>query len=157
MISRIEGLLLIPHELLHLAGYRLVGKQCEYQWGDHYVTPIGSMTRRERLVGLLFPFAICVIIGSILLTLSGSILYFNQVSGLQWSILLAFLATGGLIYAGAALGDLRQAYLLIFQPQQKTPFDWLFWPVAIEHRQEVRWFSAFLMLVCLVLLYISLA
>ncbi len=62
---------LIPHELLHVLGYRLVGKRCLYRWGDDFVTPLGSIRRRERLVGALFPFGVFLILGMLSLGLSG--------------------------------------------------------------------------------------
>jgi hypothetical protein len=59
--------LAIPHELLHVIGYRLAGQQCQYQWGNFYVTPLGPMPLRAQLVGVLFPFvvfsALCFVFG----------------------------------------------------------------------------------------------
>jgi hypothetical protein len=38
-ITQLNGYIAVPHELLHVAGYWLVGKPCQYRWGDAYVTP----------------------------------------------------------------------------------------------------------------------
>jgi hypothetical protein len=130
--SRLGGYLLIPHELLHLAGFRLAGKQCEYQWGNPYVTPVEPMTRRERLIGGLFPF----IVFATLLVISGvlsGLAYGRALRGgtFFWFIFWtgSALVTG--IYAGTAIPDLRKAYLLIFDKSwySWTPFDFLYWPI----------------------------
>lgn len=132
MITRIEGYLLIPHELLHVVGYKLAGKQCRYRWGDHFVTPIGSMTRKEELVGLLFPFIACLALWLILLPLPLAALF---VGGAGWAIALSIIFSIPLAYAFTAIGDLRRAYLIITDKphNSKTPFDFIFWPVMKEH------------------------
>ncbi|HEX9922988.1 MAG TPA: hypothetical protein VGD99_10020 [Anaerolineae bacterium] len=151
MITRIEGYLLIPHELLHVIGYRLVGQRCTYRWGDHQVRPAGPMLRRERLVGLLFPVVTCVAAWLILLPLSGVAFFYGGMKGV---IILTMLASLALIYAFASIGDLRQAYLLLYEqePHHKTPFDFLFWPILTERIEGVRR-SSLAILVCLILLY----
>jgi hypothetical protein len=55
LASTIEGYLLIPHELLHVAAYRLIGKPCRYVWGRTWVRGLVPLSRRERLFVLLFP------------------------------------------------------------------------------------------------------
>lgn len=55
MVQKLEGYLLIPHELLHVAAHRLIGKQCSYRLGESYVSHIDHCTRREYLFCLLFP------------------------------------------------------------------------------------------------------
>lgn len=57
-LDRLEGILLIPHELLHVAAYRLIGKGCQYRLGAPFVQRAASITRAERLFVLLFPTAI---------------------------------------------------------------------------------------------------
>src|SRR5436190_2967556 len=54
-LARLEGYLLIPHELLHVSAYRLLGKPCDYQWGAMKVTPLASLSRREQLFVTLLP------------------------------------------------------------------------------------------------------
>jgi hypothetical protein len=124
--------LAIPHELLHVAGYRLAGQQCHYQWGDSYVATPGSMQVYKRLIGLLFPFAtfatLCLIFG----ILSG-LAYPDAVqrSSYFWFIFWTGLALITGSYAGTAIDDLRKAYLLIFKKPWYAwpPFDLFFWPV----------------------------
>ena len=153
MITRIEGYLLIPHELLHVLGYRLVGKRCVYRWGEHQVKPVGPLSRDERLVGLLFPFTACIAAWLIVLLLLSMAFFYG---GLTWVMILSVLSGIVLIYAFAAVGDLRQAYLLLYnkKPRDKTPFDFLFWPAqgVKEHSAGLR-FSSLIILVCLVVLY----
>jgi len=151
MITRIEGYLLIPHELLHVLGYRLVGKRCAYRWGDHQVKPVGPMSQNERLVGLLFPFAACAAAWLILLPLPLVAFVYGSLS---WAVVFTVFFAITFIYAFAAIGDLRQAYLLLYnkKPHDKTPFDFLFWPVLKERSAGLR-FASLVILVCLVVLY----
>jgi hypothetical protein len=132
-ITQLNGYIAVPHELLHVAGYWLVGKPCQYRWGDAYVTPEKHLKLWEHLVGLLFPFIIC----SGLFVISGILSAFayrevvreESLSGFLFWTSLA-LVSGG--YAGTAIGDLRKAYLLIFNKPwySWTPFDIFFWPVV---------------------------
>src|SRR5689334_19620135 len=55
MLWKINGFLVIPHELLHIAAYRMIGKRCSYQWGDSFVTALEPCTRGQQLFCLLFP------------------------------------------------------------------------------------------------------
>jgi hypothetical protein len=153
MITQIEGYLLIPHELLHVLGYRLVGKHCIYRWGDHQVKPVGPLSRNERLVGLLFPFVVCMAIWLIMLSLLLVAFFYG---GLAWAMILSILSGIVLIYAFAAIGDLRQTYLLLHNKKHyaQTPFDFLFWPVqgVKGHTSGLRR-SALIILICLVVFY----
>ena len=131
--SRLGGYLLIPHEFLHLIGFRLVGKQCQYEWGRSYVTPIEPMTRRERIVSMLFPFSVFAFVFIICAILSG--LAYGQAmrdASFFWFILWMGAALVMGFYAGTAITDLRQAYLLIFDKPWYgwTPFDIFFWPIV---------------------------
>jgi hypothetical protein len=144
-LERWLGYFAMPHELLHVLGYRLVGQRCEYRRGQRSVTPLGPMRRSERLVGLLFPFTVLATLCLIFGLLSG--LAYREVlrSGswvgfAVWSVLS--LLSGS--YAGTAIGDLRQAYLLIFDKpwDSWTPFDLFFWPVIdwaeIRKRERMK-------------------
>ncbi len=133
------GYLAIPHELLHVVGYKLVGCSCQYRWGDFHVKPQSEMNISRRLVGLLFPFVIFSTICLATSILSG----FAYRYGLEQNSFICFvilttlaLISGG--YAGTAVGDLRQAYLLISGKAwySWTPFDIFFWPVL--NWSEVR-------------------
>jgi hypothetical protein len=123
---------LIPHELLHILGFWLVGKQCRYRWGNNYVTPIGPLTYREQLIGTLFPFFILSIIVVCSGILSG--LAYQQslhTGSLFWFGFWTGLTVVAGIYAGTAIIDLRKAYLLIVNKSWHswTPFDFFFQPV----------------------------
>jgi hypothetical protein len=127
-LEKLEGFLAIPHELLHVVGYRLVGKKCSYRLGKLYVLPSGAMTRRERLIGLLFPFVIfCTIF---LLTTFGvavGVTYYDLAKTPWWVLVLFVLAIISGIYTFFSTGDLRQAYLLLHKKplRSRTPFDFL--------------------------------
>ena len=115
IIWRLLGIIGIPHELLHVLGYYLVGKSCKYQWGQPYVTPLGSMTIRERLVGLLLPFIISLL-AWILLTIGNlAAMYYHlryDISifyPLFWGALTVMAAA----YATLSIHDLKQAYHLL--------------------------------------------
>lgn len=153
LMAQLEGYLLIPHELLHVLGYKLAGKRCLYQWGNRYVTTVDPMTRNEELVGLLFPFAVCMATWLILLPVPFVALFLG---GLAWAVGLSILFSVPFIYAFASIGDLRQAYLLILNKPKgsPTPFDFFFWLVMEEHRKGL-YRSALIILVAVVLLYIS--
>jgi len=130
MASRLEGYFLIPHELLHVAGYRLVGRKCRYHLGNPFVTPLEPMTRREQLVGLLFPFAVFASLFLLLTVLSGLtpfIINRQGDNGLLWVGLLGLPALLAGVYACTTIGDLRRAYLLLSNkpPDSQTPFDFL--------------------------------
>jgi hypothetical protein len=61
MLWKLDGYLVIPHELMHVVAYRLIGKRCAYQLGDHTVKPLEERTLNERLFCLLFPLLINVL------------------------------------------------------------------------------------------------
>lgn len=64
-LDPINRYLYMIYQSLQIAGYRLVGARCKYEWGRTRVVPVKPVTRRQRLVGLLFPtvvFAIIILI-----------------------------------------------------------------------------------------------
>jgi hypothetical protein len=130
--ARLEGYFLIPHELLHVLGYWLVGIECKYHWGEPYVIPLGEKTGRKRLVGLLLPFVVFTLILLISAVISGfAFAWFKHGSSPFW---FAFWVGASLlagVYAGSAIFDLRDAYLLIYDKPwySWTPFDLFFWPI----------------------------
>ena len=131
--ARIGGYLAIPHELLHIIGFRLVGQRCVYQWGQPHVTPLGSIPAWKRLVGRLFPFAVFLTLLIVFTILSG--LAYSQAlrsGSFFWFILWTSLAYVAGMYAGSTVGDLRRAYLLIFNKPwySWTPFDFVYWPIV---------------------------
>lgn len=132
-LSRLEGYFLIPHELLHVVGYRLVGKSCRYHWGSHFVTPLDPLNRRERLVGMLFPFGVFIAAFLCCTVLSG-LAYAQALRGGSFFWFGFWLVSSFVmgLYAGSAITDLRNAYLLITDKpwHSRTPFDIFFWPMV---------------------------
>ena len=127
----LEGYLLIPHELLHLLGFWLVGARCEYRWGWPYVRPLEPLSRRQRLVGRLFPFVsftLLVLICALLVPL----VYIYALRGGSWLWVIVCLALlqVAILYAGTTLVDVRNAYLLLRNKpwSSRTPFDFFLWP-----------------------------
>lgn len=132
-LERWLGYFIMPHELLHVLGYRLVGQRCVYRRGNSYVTPVGSMSRRARLVGKLFPFLVFFISLTIFAILAGFAVGPAKHEGdYLWLIFWLGLTYLAGFYTCTTLGDLRQAYLLIFDKAwyEWTPFDFFFWPVV---------------------------
>jgi hypothetical protein len=62
-LHKLGGYYLIPHELLHVLAYRIIGKPCRYEWGDYRVRSLKPKTRPEKLFVLLFPFVACWVLG----------------------------------------------------------------------------------------------
>lgn len=132
-LKQLFGYLAIPHELLHIVGYRLVGERCAYQWGNSYVSPLGEMPRWKRFVGKLFPFIIFFSL-TILFSLSAG---FASKQLAQEGEVIGFIFWLGLTYiAGfytmSTVGDLRQAYLLLKNKPWYgwTPFDVFYYPMV---------------------------
>jgi hypothetical protein len=132
-VARLGGYLLIPHELLHIVGFRLVGKRCEYRWGSAHVTPLEPMSRREQLVGMLFPFIVFALLFVICTILVG-LIYGQGVRDGSFGLFIFGLIVMQILalYTGTTLVDLRRAYLLVFNKpwHSWTPFDIFFWPVV---------------------------
>jgi hypothetical protein len=129
-LSRLGGYYLIPHELLHVLAYRLIGKRCHYEWGNYYVQSLQPKNRRESLFVLLFPFAICWGLGLFFGFLWLSSAFFIDIPPEQYFIEgptwhLGFLIIGALfiLYSGTARKDLLDAYgwLFIYQAEQDRP------------------------------------
>lgn len=131
LIYRLEGYYLIPHELLHVLAYRLIGKPCRYTWGDHRVESDAPKTKGERLFVLLLPFVTCWILGTlfhllwILLALSTLLppeQYFREAP--LWHYLLPITATGFIIYSGTGYRDIRRVWKILFEEQSQQKRDY---------------------------------
>lgn len=130
---RLGGYLLIPHELLHILGFRLVGKRCAYRWRQSHVTPLEPMSRWQLLVGRLFPFIVFTLLFIICTVLAGRAYQeVQQGSSIFWFLMGLGLMQILALHAGTTLVDLRNAYLLIVNKPwySKTPLDLFFWPVV---------------------------
>lgn len=130
-LHKLGGYYLVPHELLHVLAYRIIGKSCHYQWGDYSVRPGATRTRKERIFISLLPFAVCWVFGllfHILWILSAFFIkipperYF--IDGPTWHLI--FLILGGIfiLYSGTAHYDLINSYHILFgkyEPDNVSP------------------------------------
>lgn len=119
--EKLEGYLLSPHELLHVLAYRLIGKRCHYQWGDHQVRSLQPKTRREKLFVLLFPFVVCWGFGlffGLLWLLSAFFVdipperYFSD--GPTWHLGFLIITALCILYSGTSHKDLIDVYGWLF-------------------------------------------
>lgn len=124
ILYKLGGYYLMPHELLHVLAYWMLGKPCYYKWGDYCVKPLEKMRRNERLFTSLFPFMVCFgggLFFHLLWVLSAFFItssperYFAEPT---WHII--FLVVGILLifYSSTAHGDLINSYHLLFTHQQ---------------------------------------
>ena len=119
-LARLEGYLLIPHELLHVSAYRLMGKPCDYEWGAMKVTPLVSLSRRERLFVTLLPLVTMWSVGLGLYLLWLVTFPYTTVpasaylaQGPRWHIILSGVATIFILYGGTCTGDILAAGRLL--------------------------------------------
>lgn len=129
-LYKLEGYYLIPHELLHVLAYRLLGKPYHYEWGDHRVTSSASLNRREELFMLSLPFVVCWVLGLffhfvwLILALSRQMppeAYFTEAP--LWHFAFPALATLLILYSGTGYCDVRWVLRLLSrkdQPQQDS-------------------------------------
>jgi energy-coupling factor transporter transmembrane protein EcfT len=130
MIWRIDGYLAIPHELLHVLAYRIIGKKCHYEFGGHAVHTLESRTLRETLIVLLFPLIAIVGAGLFLMLLWFATYLFirypiNPLSYFQvapfWHKALLVLWIMLLLYAGSSFNDIRASIQLLSQKLRQKP------------------------------------
>lgn len=126
----IEGFLLIPHELLHIAACRLLGKEYTYRLGDTTVRLGGSYAGAERIFVLLFPLAIHLFLTALLVVVWFSSyvaarypvqphLYLQSAPWWHSALLVAW--TAMMTYTGVCVGDLRSAWRLVKNTRQQQP------------------------------------
>jgi hypothetical protein len=132
MFWKIDGYLAIPHELLHLLAYRLVGKRCRYRLGEHFVHSLEPRSFRERLFVLLFP--LLVIGGAGLVFLSfWTVTYLLNAYPINprtyfliapvWHKSLWLVAVVLLLYAGSCVGDVQLVIRLLLQKLRQQPLN----------------------------------
>lgn len=114
-LHKVEGYYLIPHELLHVLAYRLLGKPCSYRWGDHRVFSQAAKSRNERIFVLLLPFTVCWILGLLfhslwmVMALSAQMppeQYFTE--GPRWHFIFPIIETIFILYSGTAYRDISR-------------------------------------------------
>ena len=61
-LNQLVSYLYLPYQLLQIAGYRLVGRQCEYQWGTYRPEPVTTTSRFQHAAALLLPPLVCCLV-----------------------------------------------------------------------------------------------
>jgi len=115
---------LIPHELLHVVAYRMIGKPYHYECGNHYVKPLAKMSQKERLFTTLFPFVISLSSSLFLILSWMTIVFFinqqpNQPVEISWHLILLISGLGLAFYSTTAERDLADSYHLLVTPKDK--------------------------------------
>ncbi len=125
LLHKLGGYYLIPHELLHVLAYRIIGKSCHYRWGDWRVKPLAERTTRERLFIGLLPFVVSWTIGFLFYGLWIALAVSAQmplskylIEGPRWHWLCPMIASLFILYGGTAHGDLITSYYLLFRKKQ---------------------------------------
>jgi hypothetical protein len=141
MIQKLDGYLAIPHELLHVLAYRIVGKKYRYQFGSHFVQSLEARSFGEKLFILLFPL---IIIGGLGLGMMllwtmlyilidypvDPILYFRIAP--LWHKLLWVCSVILLLYSGSTFNDVRASVQLLSQKMSQKP------PHPADYQQDKR-------------------
>jgi len=126
-LYKLGGYFLIPHELLHVLAYRIIGKPYYYQWGDYRVRSLAKKTQAEAIFVLLLPFVTCWIIGfffGVLWLLSAFFItipperYF--IDGPTWHLIFPIIGILLIFYSGTAHRDLIAAYYILSGKNQSN-------------------------------------
>lgn len=129
LIAKLAGYYVIPHELLHVLAYRLLGKSYRYRWGQPYVEPVEQMTRRERLFTSLFPFTVCFGLGWLLSLGWITLVFFLNLQTDHpeipvWLMGMLLVSIMLVFYSSMSQNDLIKSYHLLFpkdKPQDHSP------------------------------------
>ncbi|MDM8527822.1 DUF3267 domain-containing protein [Anaerolineales bacterium HSG24] len=120
-LHKLGGYYLIPHELLHVLAFRIIGKPCRYEWGNDYVRPLVKESKRERLFVSLFPFVTIMGLGLIFGLMWISSAFFINIrperyfiDGPTWHVVFLILCALFIFYSGTAHGDLFSSYYILF-------------------------------------------
>ncbi len=124
---RLDGYVVIPHELIHVLAYRIIRKPCQYRPGDHVVRPLSERTLGEEVFIKLFPLAVvgslaAVTFGMWVMTLPPG--RFDPASYLasspRWHIGLMLLTILLQVYAAASFWDVRAVIELLVKDPRKN-------------------------------------
>jgi hypothetical protein len=125
-LRKLGGYYLVPHELLHVLAYRIIGKPCHYEWGDYRVQSSAPKTQGERLFILLLPVVVCLILSFffhfvwVALALSARMSLGEYIlTAPRWHFVFHGLANVFMLYSGTAYRDVRRALQILFG-QEKT-------------------------------------
>jgi len=120
-LHKLGGYYLIPHELLHVLAFRIIGKPCEYHWGNDYVRPLARETKREWLFVSLFPFAVIMGLGLFFGLLWVSSAFFIKIrperyfiDGPTWHFIFFIMSALFALYATSAEGDIISSIGVLF-------------------------------------------
>lgn len=126
----IDGYVAVPHELLHVAAYKLLGKKFSYRFGDNVVKGLERESRRERLFVLLFPlfvtsslgllFSAAWVVTTIQFRFPTAPLDYHRVAPL-WHQSLFFIGVVAMFYAFSCMADLYKAYRLLGKATNDPP------------------------------------
>jgi hypothetical protein len=130
MIGKLNGYLAIPHEMMHVVAYRLIGKRCTYRLGDQTVTALEERSLGQRLFCLLFPLLVNGLAVLLLASLWAAtyvtarypldpLAYFQTAPA--WHRALFFGWTFLLAYAVTALWDVVLAARLVAEKLRQQP------------------------------------
>jgi hypothetical protein len=128
---KVGGYYAIPHELLHVLAFQLIGKPYSYKWGDHQVKPLAETTRPEKLFILLLPFVVCFGLGLLFHLFWIMSAFFITIpperyfiDGPTWHFIFPNMVALFILYSGNSYGDLIRAYRLLFtqnEAQNNSP------------------------------------
>jgi len=132
LLWRIDGYVGIPHELMHVAAYRMIGKRCAYRWGDNAVTMLEPCTLGERIFCLLLPLLINLLATFLLLSIwvvtyiganypANPLLYFRVAPTWHHALLLGWFFL--LTYSGMSTLDVLIVFRLLLQKVRQQPPD----------------------------------
>lgn len=128
-VKKYEGIFLVPHELLHVAAHRLIGRKCSYKWGENRVYPLEPCSWREDVFCLLFPLIVTLPIGVIPFLLWGVTFVkadYPPVAYISvapfWHILLLIVGIFLLTYAIAtSVLDIRMVATILLKHLSQNP------------------------------------
>jgi hypothetical protein len=132
LLWQIDGYLGIPHELMHVAAYRMLGKRCAYRLGDNAVTALEPCTLDERIFCLLLPLLINLLATLLLLSIwvityiganypANPILYVRVAPAWHHALLLGWFFL--LTYSGMSTLDVLIVIRLLLQKMRQQPPD----------------------------------
>ncbi len=130
LLWQIDGYVSIPHELMHVAAHRMLGKRCAYRLGDSSVTALEPCTLGERIFCLLLPLVINLL-ATLLLLISwvityiqanypaNPLLYFQAAPAWHHALLFGWFFL--LTYSGMSTLDVLIVFRLLLQKMRQQP------------------------------------
>ncbi len=120
LLTTLAGYYLIPHELLHVLAFRILGKPYQYEWGQFDVRPLAPETKGERLFVSLFPFGVIVGLGVLFGLLWVASAFFINIppdqyftDGPTWHIIFLIISCLFFFYSTSASDDLISSFFVL--------------------------------------------